>query len=61
MAKINLGKISGFSYLPKDEENEACIFCEFIDSKDTRPLEITFSKGAYLYIEVVEPNELDGL
>lgn len=61
MAKINLGRISGFTYLPKDEENEACIMCEFIDSKDTRPLDIKFAKGAYLYMEVEDPNELDGL
>ena len=61
MAKINLGRISGFTFLPKDEENKACIFCEFIESKDIRPLEIEFTKGAYLFMEVEDPNELDGL
>ena len=61
MSKINLGRISGFSFIPKDDENPAIIVCKFVESKDTKPLEIEFTKGAYLYMEVEEPYELEGL
>ena len=61
MAKVNLGRISGFSFMPKDEENNAYITCEFVNSQDKHRLDVEFQKGAYLYIEVEDINELDGL